>query len=171
MNNLGTLIFFCGKMAAGKSTLAAKMARERRAILISEDEWLSALYPGEINNFSDYIAYSSRVKPVLQAHVGQLLVAGLSVVMDFPGNTPKQRAWFREIYSAHGAPHELHYVLVDDETCLKQLKLRRNERPERARFDKEEVIERVTSYFEPPTASEGFAVQVTNRVAHQQAVD
>jgi shikimate kinase len=34
--------FFCGKMGAGKTTLSRSIARERKAVLISEDEWLAA---------------------------------------------------------------------------------------------------------------------------------
>tara|TARA_B100000214_G_scaffold36326_1_gene22867 strand:+ start:1703 stop:2194 length:492 start_codon:yes stop_codon:yes gene_type:complete len=157
MNSYGTLIFFCGKMGAGKSTLSGKIARERGAVLISEDEWLAALFPGEIN---DYIRYSSRLKPVLKSHVEQMLLAGTSVVLDFPGNTRKQRAWFKDIYSQHGIPHELYFLSVDDEVCLKQLKQRQKEQPERAQFDTEEVFRMVTSYSEEPQESEAFNLQI-----------
>jgi predicted kinase len=147
-------------MGAGKSTFSGKIARERGAVLISEDEWLAALFPGEINDFNDYIRYSSRLKPLLRSHVEQLLLAGTSVVLDFPGNTRKQRAWFKDIYSQHGIPHELHYLSVDDEVCLKQLKQRQKEQPERAQFDTEEVFRMVTGYFEPPEESEAFNLQI-----------
>lgn len=163
MSSYGTLIFFCGKMGAGKSTLSAKIARERGAVLISEDEWLATLFPGEIKDFNDYIHYSSRLKPVLRSHVEQMLVAGTSVVLDFPGNTRKQRAWFKDIYSQRGIPHELYYLAVDDEVCLKQLKQRQKEQPERAQFDTEEVFRMVTGHFEPPADSEGFNVAIVER--------
>lgn len=159
MGSRGTLIFFCGKMGAGKSTLAVQIARQRAAVLISEDEWLAALFPGEIMGFDDYLHYSSRLKPLLGAHVRQILMAGTTVVLDFPGNTRAQRAWFGEICADHGIPHELHYVEADDETCLEHLKLRQKEQPERARFDTEEVFRMVTGYFEPPAESEGFNVK------------
>jgi predicted kinase len=132
-------------MGAGKSTLSGKIARERGAVLISEDEWLAALFPGEINDFNDYIRYSSRLKPVLRSHVEQVLLAGTSVVLDFPGNTRRQRAWFKDIYSRHGIPHELYYLSVHDEVCLEQLKQRQKEQPERAHFDTEEVFRMVTA--------------------------
>jgi len=147
-------------MGSGKSTLSGKIARERGAVLISEDEWLATLFPGEINDFNDYIRYSSRLKPVLKSHVEQVLLAGTSVVLDFPGNTRKQRAWFKDIYSQHGIPHELYYLLVDDEVCLKQLRQRQKEQPERAQFDTEEVFRMVTGYFEPPEESEAFNLQI-----------
>lgn len=163
MSTYGTLIFFCGKMGAGKSTLSAKIAQERGGVLISEDEWLAALFPREIRNFNDYIKYSSRLKPVLGTHVGQMLVAGTTVILDFPGNTRKQRAWFKDIYAQRGMPHELYYLAVDDEICLKQLRQRQKEQPERAQFDTEEVFRMVTGYFEPPEQSEGFNVKVVER--------
>lgn len=47
----GTLIFFCGKMGAGKSTLSRQLAEAENCILISEDAWLAALYPDEIKDF------------------------------------------------------------------------------------------------------------------------
>ena len=160
MSSYGTLIFFCGKMGAGKSTLSAKIARDRGAVLISEDEWLAALFHGEIKDLNDYISYSSRLKPVIRSHVEHILMAGASVVLDFPGNTRKQRAWIKDIYSQRGMPHELYYVAVDDEVCLRQLKQRQKEQPERAQFDTEEVFRMVTGYFEPPEEAEAFNVKV-----------
>jgi predicted kinase len=40
-----TLHIMCGKMAAGKSTLARQLAEAHGAILICEDLWLQQLYP------------------------------------------------------------------------------------------------------------------------------
>lgn len=39
-----TLHMICGKIAAGKSTLAARLAEADRTVLIAEDDWLGALY-------------------------------------------------------------------------------------------------------------------------------
>lgn len=163
MTPYGTLVFFCGKMCAGKSTLATEIARERGAVLLSEDEWLTALFPGKINNLKDYISHSSRLKSVLKTHVEQILVTGTSVVLDFPGNTRTQRAWFKEIYSQRGIPHELYYVVADDKACLNQLKQRQKEQPERTQFDTEEIFRKVTAHFEPPADSEEFNVEIVNR--------
>ena len=46
------LIFFCGKMAAGKSTLARKLAQREHAVLLVQDELLESLYPGEITDMA-----------------------------------------------------------------------------------------------------------------------
>ncbi|GJL78111.1 MAG: hypothetical protein NPINA01_11000 [Nitrospinaceae bacterium] len=64
MSEETTLHFFYGKMAAGKSTLARKLAEENKAISLVEDEWLSQLFPDEIATFSDYIKYAPRLQKV-----------------------------------------------------------------------------------------------------------
>ncbi len=163
MSKQGTLIFFCGKMGSGKSTKAIALANEYDAILLSEDEWLSAIYPEEIKVFDDYIKYSSRLKSLLKKHVQNLLNSGISVVMDFPANTYNQRAWFKEIFSEDKIPHKLYYLEASDALCLKQIKQRRKTEPNRADFDTEAVFDRVNSYFQPPTEAEGFNLQIVRR--------
>ncbi|BAU64754.1 hypothetical protein STA3757_21290 [Stanieria sp. NIES-3757] len=163
MNKQGTLIFFCGKMGAGKSTKAIALAKEYNAILLSEDDWLEALYPEEIKVFDDYIKYSSRLKPLLKKHVQNLLNSGISVVMDFPANTHNQRAWFKEIFSEYEIPHQLYYLEASDELCLKQIEQRRKISLNRADFDTEQVFHEVNSYFQPPTEEEGFSIQIVKR--------
>jgi predicted kinase len=163
MNHKGILIFFCGKMGSGKSTLSRKMSEELNAILLSEDEWLSTIYPEEIQNFDDYIKYSRRLKPLLKTHVRNILKAGLSVVMDFPANTINQRVWFKEIFLFENIPHKLIYLDVDDKTCLEGIRKRRQTNPERAQFDTEDVFQHVTSFFQPPSPDEGFFIEVVHR--------
>jgi predicted kinase len=60
-----TLNFFCGKMGAGKTTHSKSLAAEKNAVLISEDEWLSRLFPNQIENFEDYRHYAARLKPLV----------------------------------------------------------------------------------------------------------
>ena len=48
METQATLYFVCGKMAAGKSTLAKSLASQKDAVLLSEDDLLRHLYPSEL---------------------------------------------------------------------------------------------------------------------------
>ena len=160
MTTKGTLYFFSGKMGAGKSTYSKKLADELNAVLLSEDAWLSAIYPEEIKTFDDYIKYSSRLKPLLKDHVRTILSSGVSVVMDFPGNTKPQRVWFKELFSGDNIPHKLIYLKADDGLCLERLARRRESSPERAHFDTEAVFHHVTAYFQAPTEDEGFNIEV-----------
>jgi len=165
MDHRGTLIFFCGKMGAGKSTESKKVAIERNAVLISEDEWLSKLYPNLITSFDDYIKFSGQLKPLIKVHVQNILRTGTSVVMDFPANTKKQREWFNNLSIEAKAKNELIYLKVNDALCLKQIAQRSCEQPSRAAFDTEEMFYHVTKYFEEPDASEVTNVEVVVRSA------
>lgn len=156
MENQGKLFFFCGKMGAGKSTKAKSLAVENSAVLLSEDEWLAAHYPTQIQSFDDYIKYSNLIKPFVKNHVQNLLGLGVDVVMDFPANTVKQRSWFLSLCLEVSCDHELWYLDVSNEQCLSQIAKRRVEQPERAVFDTEAVFHHVTQYFEPPMTDESL---------------
>lgn len=156
MDQQGTLFFFCGKMGAGKSTKSKIIAADNQAVLISEDDWLSAHYPAQIQTFDDYIKYSNLIKPFIKKHVQDLLNLGLNVVMDFPANTIKQRTWFLSLCTEVNSEHELWYLDLSDEECLSQVAKRRIERPERAHFDTEAVFNHVTQFFEAPKPNENL---------------
>lgn len=158
MRNQGKLFFFCGKMGAGKSTRSRIVAAENGAALISEDDWLSAHYPAQIQTFDDYIKFSNLIKPFVKKHVQSLLNLGVNVVMDFPANTVNQRAWFKMLCSEVGSEHELWYLDLSDEQCLSQIAQRRIEQPERAHFDTEAVFRHVTQYFEVPAGDENLNI-------------
>jgi len=158
MKHRGTLTFFCGKMGAGKSTASKAVSVEKNAVLISEDDWLSSHYPGQINTFDDYLKFSAVIRPFVKTHVQHILSTGTDVVMDFPANTVKQRAWFKQLCDEAACAHELIFLDVSNEECLARIAGRRNEQPERAPFDNEAVFNHVTTYFEAPAAGEGLNI-------------
>ncbi len=153
-----TLHFFCGKMAAGKSTLAEGLAKKHGAILLKEDAWLSQLYPEEITDIPGYIKYSNRLRNALSEHIQSLLSRDLSVVLDFPGNTVQQRSWFRAIFEQVNAPHALHFVDTSDDICKRQLKERSKDKPAATAFTSDEAFDEITKYFEAPSDKEGFNI-------------
>ena len=164
----GTLIFFCGKMGAGKSTKSQEIALERNAVLLSEDEWLMSIYPNMISSLEDYVKYSNRLKPVLKNLAQSILNTATDVVMDIPANTISQRDWFRGIFSEVQASHQLMYIDTPNEICIKQIEKRRIERPERAATDTAEMFAQVTKYFVEPAAEEGFnTIRICNRAVIQ----
>ncbi|WP_214269203.1 AAA family ATPase [Staphylococcus pseudoxylosus] len=158
MAYFATLYFFTGKMGAGKSTTAKKIAKDKKAVLLSEDEMLEQFYPNQIKTFDDYLTYSNRIKPFVKNHVQNLLSVGTNVVMDFPGNTQKQRKWLSNIPSEIHVSHKLIYLNISDETCLQRLKQRNIENPERAHFDTQETFNYVNQFFEVPKESEGLNI-------------
>jgi len=158
MSTGAKLIFLCGKMAAGKSTLARDLAERERAVLLVQDQFLDRLYPDEIVDIPGFVKYSSRLRNALEPHVCALLAKGVSVVLDFPGNTEAQRAWFRGMFERAGVEHELHFVDASDALCKSQLKNRSKDLAAGAAWTTDAEFEAITVYFQPPSADEGFNV-------------
>lgn len=158
MPTKGKLLFFCGKMASGKSTLARSLAEQHDAILFVQDEWIERLYPGAVVNVATYLEYSGRINRTLAPYVVELLQRGVTVVMDFPGNTRNQRAWFRDIIERAGAPHELHFVDTPDAICRAQLRQRSAHLPPGTKWTTDEDFDLIASHFTAPADDEGFVV-------------
>ena len=158
-SHVPTLHMFCGKIAAGKSTLAARLAEAPATVLIREDHWTSCLFKDEMRTVDDYTRCSRRLRAAMSPHVAAILKAGLSVVLDFQANTVATRQWMRGIFESAGAAHRLHVLDVPDEICRARLHQRNAAGThEFAATDAEFDI--ITSYFVPPSEAEGFATIV-----------
>jgi predicted kinase len=154
----GTLHLVCGKIAAGKSTLAKRLASEPATILISQDRWLSRLYPDELRSIPDMIKYSARLRDAMGGHVADLLRSGLSVVLDFPANRVDWRRWMLDVAEAGGAPHILHYLEMSDETCRARLR-GRNAGGEHEYVVSDAEFEIIAARFQPPGEDEGLNIR------------
>lgn len=158
MRAAAKLMFLCGKMASGKSTLARELAERGEAILLVQDQLLDSLFPGEITDIPGFVRCSTRLKNALEPHVCALLAKGIPVVLDFPGNTKAQRAWFRGIFERASVEHELHFVDAPDALCKRQLRDRSKDLPPGAPWTTVAEFEAITAYFEPPSGDERFNV-------------
>ncbi|MCR9109344.1 ATP-binding protein [Marivita sp. XM-24bin2] len=159
------LHLLCGKIAAGKSTLAAKLSIQPETVMISEDAWLKSLFADEMTTGADYVRFSGRLKAAMEPHVLALLAKGISVVLDFPANTRSQRGWLKHLSDETGVPHVLHYLDASDELCLQRLRAR-NAKGGHAFAVTDAQFWQFTKYFDPPSPEEGF-----NVVRHEQRPD
>ena len=158
-SEMATLHFIYGKAASGKTMLARKLAAQHGAALFVEDEWLTLL-EAEISGLADFGYHVRRLRAALAPHAAQLLKLGTSVVFDFAGNTPKDRAWVRAIFESAGAEHVLHFIVASDELCKARLRLRNETKPAGLYYGdvSEALFDEVTRYFVPPDDQEGFLV-------------
>lgn len=152
-----TLHLVCGKIAAGKSTLTSALGKQPHTVVVKEDYWLARLYPGEQNSLADYVRNAARLRDAMRAHLVDLLRAGLSVVLDFPANTPASRAWMRTVFEEAGCAHQLHYLDVPDDVCKSRLR-RRNDDGTHEFTVSDDDFAQITKHFVPPSSEEGFDV-------------
>lgn len=138
--------------------MARELSERENVVLLVLDELLAQLYPNEIVDIAGFITYSSRVKQALSGTIGALLAKQVSVVLDFPGNTRQQRAWFRELLTTSAVDHELHFIDADDDLCKRQLRQRSGDLTDGAAWTREADFDAITAYFDPPAEEEGFNV-------------
>lgn len=151
------LHMLCGKIASGKSTLAASLGRAKGTVVLSEDAWLSALFADQMVTVADYARCAARLRSVIGPHVVDLLRAGVSVVLDFPANTVETRAWLRDLLDQTGAAHQLHLMDLPDDICLARLHAR-NAQGDHPFVVSDAQFAQITKHFAPPNPEEGFTV-------------
>lgn len=156
---LATLHLVCGKIAAGKSTLTARLGQEPGTLVVAEDHWLARLYPGEQTCLADYARNAARLRDAMEPHIVALLRLGISVVLDFPANTIASRAWMRTLFEAAGVAHQLHVGDVPDAVCKARLR-RRNAEGTHDFTVTEADFDLFSRYFVPPAPEEGFTLVV-----------
>ncbi|MHA7772419.1 AAA family ATPase [Roseibium sp. M-1] len=154
-----TLHLLCGKIASGKSTLAARLAAQPRTVVISEDAWLSGLFAEDLRSISDYVRFSARLRQTIAPHIVALLRSGMSVVLDFQANTKDSRRWMRELAETAGCRHLLHFLDIPDDTCRQRLK-HRNATGQHEFSVTEADFDRITGHFQPPSADEGSNLKI-----------
>lgn len=154
-----TLYLLCGRIAAGKSTLARRLAERPATLLITMDDWMSMLFPTENRTIEDFALLSARLRAAMGPHVVAILRQDVSVVLDFPANTLKWRAWMRSLIADAGVAHELHVLDIPDAICKQRLQ-QRNAGGEHPYQVLDATYDQFMSHFVPPAAEEGFNLVV-----------
>src|SRR5262245_59436267 len=109
------LLLTCGLPAAGKTTLARRLAADRNALRLTQDEWLVAL------GSSPWDASTrEKVDRELWRLAQEVLRLGVSVVVDFGLWARSERDEMRAVARGLGVGVELHYLdLPSDELWLR----------------------------------------------------
>ena len=154
---MATVFLLCGLPGSGKTTLGKEIERERAALRLSPDEWISALYGPDIQQ-RDPDTFRGpardRTEALQRALAAQILVRGIDVVLEngFWGRSERDeyRAWAHAL----GATVELRYLAASREDLWRRLE-RRNAAlgPGTFRVERQE-LDSWFDRFEAPTAKE-----------------
>lgn len=101
------LILMCGLPGAGKTTLANQLAAQRGAVRLTKDEWQRALGSSPWNR-----DVGERIEQQLRRLAEEILVLGVSVVLDFGLWARVERDELRETARRLGVGVELHHLDV-----------------------------------------------------------
>jgi|HubBroStandDraft_6_1064221.scaffolds.fasta_scaffold08778_4 predicted kinase len=139
------LIILCGLPGSGKTTLGRALESRLRAVRFAPDEWMHALA-------LDYYDEDRRGKiEALQWRLAQqLLVLGLTVIIEWGTWGRSERDALRLGARALGAAVELHYLTAPPEVLFERIQRRGMENPPVDR----EALARWFEIFQPPTLEE-----------------
>ena len=92
--------------------------------------------------------------PVVENIAQELLRKNLTVVLDFPANTPSQRKWLKGISDQEKSSHLCYLLEVADEVCLNRLLKRA-----KPLTDTKEMFDSLNKFFILPKAEENIIIK------------
>lgn len=119
---MAKVIFVCGKICCGKSTYAERLCSEGKAVLLSVDEIMLALFGLYAGDKHD--EYVEKTKRYLLDKSVEIMKAGIDVVLDWGFWKKDERIYVREFYSAKSIEYEFHYIDISDEVWRARLDTR-----------------------------------------------
>jgi predicted kinase len=142
-----------GLPCAGKTTLARRIERDRRALRLTPDEWQIRLF-GTDRQVPGHDARHDLVEAVLWDLAARVLELGVDVILDFGFWTRAERENFRGRAMRLRARSEVHFADASEAELLSRVRERNGRRPEGTFVITEEQIVAWAKLFEPPTPDE-----------------
>ena len=155
MSDTPTIHLMCRLVAAGKTTVARRLAQQLPAVRLSRDEWMLRLHGGRY----DDPAYVERLGPCTELMWDvalAVLAAGSSVVLDWNFWSRALRSEARQRAAAAGANLMLDWVDPPIDEVVERARLRSARKPSDAHEITEDGVRHLAAIFEPPTEDEGI---------------
>jgi len=147
---MAKIVALCGKLCAGKTTLAQKLRNELPAVILNSDELTLALP-------FDHDATYPAVKEFLWRKAVEIARAGTNVVLDFGFWSRADRDEITAMAQAAGVSLQWQYVSVTDEEWRRNI-ASRNEKvlsgEDKSYFADEGLIRKCLELFEEPLPGE-----------------
>ena len=151
---MARVYMICGKICSGKTTYANKLRKDKKAILLSCDEIMLALFEPHLSDFDEV---SARVEQYLLQKTVEIIETGIDVILDWGFWRAVNRVRIREFFSQRGIDSELWYLDVADSEWKARVE-KRNAAVEAglvsAYYVDEGLAKKFESRFEKPLPSE-----------------
>jgi predicted kinase len=150
---MATLILMCGLPGSGKTTLARRLERERHALRLTPDEWITRLFGDNLTPPTlDWCR--GPVEAVQWSVAERALALGVDVVLDFGFWSRVEREEFRARAEDLGVGSEVHFLDVPREVLSARLAARNADLPPHTFHVTEAQLELWWNLFEPPSTDE-----------------
>ncbi len=152
---MAKVIMICGKICSGKTTYATGLAAENKAVLLSIDEIMLAMFGQYVGDMHD--VYCERTEKYLFSKSVEIIKTGINVVLDWGFWTEEERRYAKAFYASNGIEYELRYIDICDETWKYRLDKRNRAITAGevdAYFVDDNLAKKFGSIFEPPKREE-----------------
>lgn len=119
-----TLFLTVGLPGTGKTTAARRIERDRRALRLTKDEWVKALYAAENPSAAGDVIEGRLVEIGLRG-----LELGINVIIDFGLWGRNERCALRQAAADRGAAVEMHYFALEPAEQRRRLDQRHAQAP------------------------------------------
>ncbi|MEV4533939.1 ATP-binding protein [Asanoa sp. NPDC049518] len=144
-----TLVLTVGLPGTGKTTLAKRLAAERRVLRLTPDEWMAPLFH---HNDADGRRDILEGRMIWTAY--EVLRSGAGVILDFGCWSPEERYAIRSIASLAGARFELRYLELSEAERRARAGRRWDEEPGSTFAMTDDDHDRFLALFQPPSRDE-----------------
>ena len=146
---MATLFLLVGLPASGKTTLARKIASDRRALRMTPDVWMIPLFGESEANGKRDVLEGRLIAVALEA-----LRLGTNVVLDFGFWARDERSALRSIAASVGASAEVVYLPIDRATQLQRVRTRWDDTPAETFEITKTDLDSWRGLFQEPTTDE-----------------
>jgi len=149
------IVFLCGKICSGKTTLARRLLAEGGAVLLSCDEVADMIFHKDLGERHDSVMED--VKRYLHKKAADVLAAGCDVILDWGFWKSAERAALKKQYDLPGVEQVWYYIDVEDSRWLRNIEMRNADvlaGKSTDYFVDEGLKRKLLANFEPPTPEE-----------------
>lgn len=152
---MAKIIFICGRICSGKTTLARRLINGGQALLLSCDEISEIIFHKDLGDRHDIVMQD--VKKYLHMKALDALRAGCDVVLDWGFWKKEERQAVRAQYEAAGFAQQWHYADPPEEQWRRNIEKRNaevlaGESPDY--YVDEGLFNKLMANFEPPEEGE-----------------
>lgn len=152
---MAKVILICGKICSGKSTYAERLRIENKAVLLSVDEIMLALFGLYAGNKHD--EYTEKIQSYLFEKSVDIIQSGINVILDWGFWSGSRRSAAKEFYTARDIESEFHYIDISDEVWKERITHRNklaSKEEYKAYIIDDNLVAKFEGLFEPPLEDE-----------------